>query len=160
MKNIRHLTRLSLNLESTFFSWPRALRKRFSFLGKKTDCFEVHWILGRLSNEGGDGNENGKRAIGLNWQNNNYGRASLLFFLTFPCGHCTATTWKCGEREHKTTTFFFFKESSIRSFRIHLQKKIANILRIKQDGIIAIKFEAAQLHFSIYVFVAVAVDVA
>ena len=30
----------------------------------------------------------------------------------------------CGEREHKTTTFFFFSWTSIQSFRIHLQKNL------------------------------------
>ena len=31
--------------------------------------------------------------------------------LTFLCRHCTTTTWKCGEREHKTTTFFFLSRN-------------------------------------------------
>ena len=39
-------------------------------------------------------------------------------------------------------------------------KKFANIWRIKGDGISAIKFEAAQIHFLSDVFVAVAVFVA
>ena len=33
-------------------------------------------ISGSLSDEDGDVNENGKKAIGLNWQNNNFTRAS------------------------------------------------------------------------------------
>ena len=37
---------------------------------------------------------------------------------------------------------------------------MANIWQIEQDGISAIKFEAARLHFLIDVFVAVAVAVA
>ena len=45
----------------------------------------------------------------------------------------------------------------MQSFRIQLQKKFANIWRIKRDGISAIKFEAAQIHFLSDVFVAVAV---
>ena len=32
--------------------------------------------MGSLSNEGGDGHENGKTTIGLDKQNNNFGRAS------------------------------------------------------------------------------------
>ena len=36
-------------------------------------------------------------------------------------------------------------------------KKIANIWRIKRDGIIAIKFETAQIHFLSDAFLAVAV---
>ena len=35
--------------------------------------------LGSLSNDDGDGIENGKKAIGLDWQNNNFARASRFF---------------------------------------------------------------------------------
>ena len=35
--------------------------------------------LGSLSNDDGDGNENGKGLIGLDWQSNNSARASLFF---------------------------------------------------------------------------------
>ena len=35
--------------------------------------------LGSLSNEDSDGNGNGKKAIGLHWQNNNFARASCFF---------------------------------------------------------------------------------
>ena len=53
----------------------------------------------------------------------------------------------CRGREHKTTTFLFFSWTSIQSFRIQLEKKIAKIWRINWDGLSAIKFEAAQIHF-------------
>ena len=36
-------------------------------------------ILGNLSNDDVDVNENGKKAIGLDWQNNNFARASCFF---------------------------------------------------------------------------------
>ena len=36
-------------------------------------------LLGSLGNDDGDGNENGKKAIGLDWQNNNFARASRFF---------------------------------------------------------------------------------
>ena len=36
-------------------------------------------LLGSLSNDDGDGNEDGKKAIGLDWQNNNSARASRFF---------------------------------------------------------------------------------
>ena len=36
-------------------------------------------IIRSLSNDDGDGNENEKKAIGLDWQNNNFARASLFF---------------------------------------------------------------------------------
>ena len=38
-----------------------------------------HVIIGSLSNDDGDVNENGKKAIGLDWQNNNFARASRFF---------------------------------------------------------------------------------
>ena len=48
-------------------------------------------ILGSLSNDDGDVKENSKKAIGSDWQNNNFARASHLFF-TFLCRRCTTTT--------------------------------------------------------------------
>ena len=51
----------------------------------------------------------------------------------------------------------------MQSFRIQLQKKLVlelNSTRNERDGISAIKFEAARLHFLSDVFVAVAVVVA
>ena len=38
--------------------------------------FEAN-IIGSLSNDDGDGNENGKKAVG--WQNNNFARAPRFF---------------------------------------------------------------------------------
>ena len=35
--------------------------------------------IGSLSNDDGDGNENGKKAIGLDWQNNNFVLLSRFF---------------------------------------------------------------------------------
>ena len=35
--------------------------------------------LGSLSNDDGDGNENGKRAIGVDWKNDNFARAARFF---------------------------------------------------------------------------------
>ena len=35
--------------------------------------------LGSLSNDDDDGNENGKRAIGVDWQNNYFARAARFF---------------------------------------------------------------------------------
>ena len=34
---------------------------------------------GSLSNDDGDGNDNGRKATGINWQNNNFARASRFF---------------------------------------------------------------------------------
>ena len=56
----------------------------------------VDATLASLSNDDSDGNENGKKkkAIGLDWQNNGFARASR-FFCTFLSRRCTTTTWKC-----------------------------------------------------------------
>ena len=68
--------------------------------------------LGSLSNDDGDGNENDKRAIGLDWQNDNFARASRLLYISLPSLHdydvelLNFTFY--GVREHKTTTFYFF----------------------------------------------------
>ena len=44
-------------------------------------------------------------------------------------------------------TFFSFSWTSIQSFRIQLQKNYAYIWRNERDGISAINFEVARLHF-------------
>ena len=75
----------------------------------KTNCVRVyfklqyngqHWratyiatFLGRLSNDDGDVNENGKKAKGLDWQNKNFARASRFFVNFF-----AVTAWL--RREH------------------------------------------------------------
>ena len=66
----------------------------------------------------------------------------------------------CRGREHTTTIFFLFSWTLVESCRIQLQKKMANIWRIKRDGISVIKFSATPIHFLSDVFVAVAVLVA
>ena len=43
--------------------------------------------LGSLSNDDGDGNENGKTEIGLNLQNNNFARASRFLYISLPSLH-------------------------------------------------------------------------
>ena len=44
------------------------------------------WIttMGDLSNDNGDGNEHGIKAIGLYWQNNNFARASRFLYNSYP----------------------------------------------------------------------------
>ena len=42
-------------------------------------------VIGNLSNDDGDGNENGKKAIGLSLQKNNFARASRFFIHLFTC---------------------------------------------------------------------------
>ena len=60
-----------------------------------------------------------------------------------------------GENE---TTFFLLTFNKV--FKSSTPEKIANIWRIEQDGISAIKFEVARPHLLINVFVVVAVVVA
>ena len=36
-------------------------------------------MIASLSNDDGDGNENGNKAMGLDWQNNNFARVSRFF---------------------------------------------------------------------------------
>ena len=50
-------------------------------------------ILESLSDNDGSGDEDGKKAIILDWQNDNFARASR--FLYFLCGRSMTTTWKC-----------------------------------------------------------------
>ena len=71
--------------------------------------------LGSLSNYDGDGSEDGKKAIGLDWQNNNPARASRFFVHFFAINarlqRKLPNFMFCGGREHKTTIFFFFCEA-------------------------------------------------
>ena len=68
-----------------------------------------------LGNDDGNGNgkENGKKSIGLDWQNNNFARATRFFLYIFlPSLHdhnvkVPKLTF-CRGRELKTKAFFFF----------------------------------------------------
>ena len=70
--------------------------RRFIVLEHQYGRREVMWKLSigirSLCNDDGDLNENGKKAIGLDWQDNNFAHASC-FFCTFLCRHCTTTMW-------------------------------------------------------------------
>ena len=90
---------------STLSMWPR--------LGSCTI------ILGSLSNNEGNSNEDGKKAIGLDWQNNNFARASHFLYISWPSLHdCNVKVPNfmfCWGHEHKTTTFLFFSWTLIYS---------------------------------------------
>ena len=51
-------------------------------------------LLGSLSNDDGDCNEDGKKAIGLDWQKQQL-CTCITLFCTFLCCRCTTTKWKC-----------------------------------------------------------------
>ena len=64
-----------------------------------------HWVyftlVGKgLSNDDGDVNKKGKRAIGLNWQNNNVARASYFFVSFFFSVMRVAFTLQKKKTEH------------------------------------------------------------
>ena len=120
------------------------------------------WALERLRNDDGDSNENGKKAIGLDKQNNNFARASR-FFVHFSAVDARLT-WNCpisrfvedGNRGQQFS--FSFPELWCSPLEFNSQK-YANIWRIKREGISTVKFEAEQIHFLSDVFVAVGVAV-
>ena len=87
-------------------------------------------LIGSLRNDDGDGNENGKKAKGLDKQKNNFARASPFFVHSLPSLHDNNVKLPnftfCRGREQKTTTFFFFSWTWMQPFRIQLQKNIIN----------------------------------
>ena len=119
-----------------------------------------HWlshlweIIRSLANNDGDVNENGKKVIGLDWQNNKSAHASCFFVnffaVTTRLQHKMPNFTFYGECEHNTTTLFFLL-NSIQSYLVIIQRN---------RTISVIKFEAAQRHFLSDIFVAIAVVVA
>ena len=100
------------------------------------------YTLESLSNDDGDVNENSKKAIDLDWQNNNSARAPRFFvYFLIPSLH---------DSDVKMPNF---------TFRYSLLELNSKIWRIEWDRISAIKFETSQLHFLSDVFVAIAVVV-
>ena len=88
----------------------------------------------------------------------------ITLFCTFLCRRCTTTTWKClisrfvedgntGQQPSFSFLELWYSPSELNS------QRIANIWRIKRDGISAIMFEAARIHFLSDVFVAFSVVV-
>ena len=67
------LTALSVVLPPSFLKRQKTTEQGFNL------SVAGGYTLGSLSNEDGDGNENGIKPIGLDWQNNNFARASRFF---------------------------------------------------------------------------------
>ena len=70
-----------------------------------------------------------KKQLGLDWQNNNFARASHFFdtFLSRPLHDYNVKVPNftfCRGREHNTTIFLFFYWTLIQSFRIQLKKNL------------------------------------
>ena len=112
---------------------------------------------GSLSNDDGDGNKNGK------WKRFRLAKQQLCTYITLFCTflsrRCTTTTWKClisrfvedgntGQQFSFSFLELWYSPSELNS------QKIANIWQTERDGISAIKFEAARIHFLSDVFVA------
>ena len=82
-------------------------------------------MIGSLSNDDGDGNEDGKKAIGLISKTTTF---HAFWYISLPSSHdyevkAPKFTF-CRGREHKATTFFFFSWTLIQSFRIQIQKHL------------------------------------
>ena len=80
MKNLRYFFLRCLE------ECNKTLAKQPFFDTMRTDTylrrrFATH--IGSLSNDDGDVNENGKKLIGFDWQNNNFARASRFFVQFF-----------------------------------------------------------------------------
>ena len=74
--------------EKTFFTWEEKspIQVPEDFWGHQHGrCFIVFsgTLVGSLSNDDSDGNEDGKKARGLDWQNNNFVRGSRCFIHFF-----------------------------------------------------------------------------
>ena len=92
-----------------------------------------------------DNKKTGKKAIGLDWQNNDFARASRIF----SCRHCTTAKQNClaspfqedAEDVNVIQPFFdpFF-------FKLRYSP-LADIWQIGRHGIIAMNFETAWFHF-------------
>ena len=117
----------------------------------------LHIVLKKirsLRNEDDDGNENGKKAKGLD---KHYKHCTCItLFCTFLFCRCTTTTWNClisrfVEDGTKRQQLSFSFPNLWCSLELN-SKNFAYIWRIKRDGISAIKFEATQIYFLSDVF--------
>ena len=149
--------------------WQPHVWKNEAFCQKVQQCKSLQKkvfskIIGSLSNDDGNGNENenGKKKMFLDWQNNNFARASC-FFCTFLCCCCTTTMWKClnscfvENMNIIQRLYFSFLQLWYSLFIEFNSRKIWWIERVE---ISAIKFEVAWIHFLSDVFIVVTVVVA
>jgi len=104
--------------------------------------------IGSLSNGNGDVNESGKKAIGLDWRNNNFARASRFLYFSLLSMH---------DYDKKLRNFTFCEGRELRYSPLEFNSwKIANIWHIKGLGIRTMKFETARIPILGDVFAAVA----
>ena len=151
--------------------WQPHVWKNEAFCQKVQQCKSLQKkvfskIIGSLSNDDGNGNgnenENGKKKMFLDWQNNNFARASC-FFCTFLCCCCTTTMWKClnscfvENMNIRQRLYFSFLQLW---YSLFIEFNSRKIWWIEWVEISAIKFEVALIHFLSDVFIVVAVVVA
>ena len=82
--NFCDITLLSDSILCIFATYKTT--KRLGRVNFPKDLWDHHTedtLLGSLSNNDGDDNQNGKKAIGLDWQNNNFARAPRFFVHLF-----------------------------------------------------------------------------
>ena len=80
-----------------------------------------NWILGCVSNDDGDVNQVDKKAMGLDWQNDNFALTSHFFVHFF----AVVAKFHVLSRTGTQTTFFsFFSWTFIQSFKILLQRNL------------------------------------
>ena len=95
--------------------------------------------MGSLSNNDVDGNKNGKKAIGLYQQSNNFARASCFFVHFF----AVVASLRL-ELVNTAQEFSLISDSTPDNF--------AKIFQIKWNWIRSMKFETVQIHFLSDVF--------
>ena len=88
---------------------------------------ESYRVTSPLSKDDGDVNKNGKKSLGLDWQNNNSARAHCKLPSLHDYDVKIPNFTFCGGLKHKTTTFFLFSWTSIQSLRIQLRKKLPTL---------------------------------
>ena len=90
-------------------------------------ALRIH-VIGSLSNNDGDNSENGKKTIGLDWQNNNSARRHSFLYISLPLWHDyyvkLLNFMFCRGCEQKRMILFFFSWTLIQAFRIQLHKKL------------------------------------
>ena len=77
LHNLSEQRNLNFNGLPTFYANARSIVNKRSKL--ELDIAVSRYDIRELRNDDGDGNENGKKAVGLDWQNNNFARASRFF---------------------------------------------------------------------------------
>ena len=125
------------------------MQKKLSFVSINLHrCWPREWkhSIGRSSNDDGASKRTAKKAIGLDWQNNNFARESRFFYITFLCRRCTPATWNC-----LITRFVEdvnTRKQAFLSFPLLWYSPLEfNSRKICQHFISAKKFKAARRHF-------------